>query len=252
MSTIKVDTITDEVGSGAPDFPNGMTGSGASLTGIATAAQGALAATALQSSSSLPAANLTGTLPAIDGSALTGVGGATSVITARTAFTSTAALTLSLPTEYDVICIDLYDVKHTMVSAVERIFNMRLGDASSTTITGSEYLYMQEQPISGFAPKLEKSNQILANELVAQASSGGFLMGQVFIYNANKSDVITTIDSKIMSMKQDEPWCMARNLCVMRYAETNANASFYFTLNEGDSTVNGNAYGYYKVWGIKL
>ena len=54
MSTIKVDTITDEAGSGAPDFPNGMTGSAASLTAI-------------------PAAQLTGTLPAIDGSALTGV-----------------------------------------------------------------------------------------------------------------------------------------------------------------------------------
>jgi hypothetical protein len=77
MSTIKVDTITDEAGSGAPDFPNGMTGNGSSLTGLATAAQGALAATALQSSSSLEAANLTGTLPAIDGSALTSLTAAT-------------------------------------------------------------------------------------------------------------------------------------------------------------------------------
>ena len=77
MSTIKVDTITDEAGTGAPNFPNGMTGSGVNLTGIATAAQGALAATALQSSSSLPAANLTGNLPAIDGSALTGVDAST-------------------------------------------------------------------------------------------------------------------------------------------------------------------------------
>ena len=75
MSTIKVDTITDEAGTGAPDFPNGMTGNGSSLTGLATAAQGALADTALQSSSSLAAANLTGTLPAIDGSALTGIEG---------------------------------------------------------------------------------------------------------------------------------------------------------------------------------
>jgi hypothetical protein len=40
MSTIKVDTITDEAGSGAPDFPNGMTGNGSSLTGLATSAQG--------------------------------------------------------------------------------------------------------------------------------------------------------------------------------------------------------------------
>ena len=40
MSTIKVDTITDEAGSGAPDFPNGMTGSGSATFGsiIATGA----------------------------------------------------------------------------------------------------------------------------------------------------------------------------------------------------------------------
>ena len=50
---------------------------GSNITGIATAAQGALADTALQSSSPLTAANLTGTLPAIDGSALTGVGTST-------------------------------------------------------------------------------------------------------------------------------------------------------------------------------
>ena len=33
MSTIKVDTITDEAGSGAPDFPNGMTGADGTFTG---------------------------------------------------------------------------------------------------------------------------------------------------------------------------------------------------------------------------
>lgn len=33
MSTIKVDTITDEAGSGAPDFPNGMTGGGLDVIG---------------------------------------------------------------------------------------------------------------------------------------------------------------------------------------------------------------------------
>lgn len=54
MSKISVDEITDEAGTGAPDFPQGMTGSGASLT-------------------ALPAAQLTGTLPAINGASLTGL-----------------------------------------------------------------------------------------------------------------------------------------------------------------------------------
>ena len=57
MSQIKVDQITDELGTGSPSFPNGV--DAADLTG------------------NVDAALLTGTLPAIDGSALTGVGGST-------------------------------------------------------------------------------------------------------------------------------------------------------------------------------
>ena len=47
MSTIRANSITNSAGTGAPDFPNGIT------------------------AATIPAANLTGTLPAIDGSALT-------------------------------------------------------------------------------------------------------------------------------------------------------------------------------------
>jgi hypothetical protein len=36
MSTIKVDAISDEAGTGAPNFPNGLTGDGSALTGINT------------------------------------------------------------------------------------------------------------------------------------------------------------------------------------------------------------------------
>jgi phage-related tail fiber protein len=34
MSNLRVDTITDEVGSGAPNFPNGLTGDGSQLAGL--------------------------------------------------------------------------------------------------------------------------------------------------------------------------------------------------------------------------
>lgn len=47
MSTVRANSITNSAGSGAPDFPNGIT------------------------AATIPAANLTGSLPAIDGSALT-------------------------------------------------------------------------------------------------------------------------------------------------------------------------------------
>ena len=54
MSIINVDSISDAAGTGAPSFPNGISGNGSALT-------------------SLTSANLTGALPALDGSALTGI-----------------------------------------------------------------------------------------------------------------------------------------------------------------------------------
>tara|TARA_R110001632_G_C11131298_1_gene394929 strand:- start:83 stop:634 length:552 start_codon:yes stop_codon:yes gene_type:complete len=90
MSTIKVDAITDELGTGSPDFPNGITVNGSALTGLATAAQGALADSAVQPTDSLASANLTGALPAIDGSSLTGI---SSAPTTAQVLTATAGLT---------------------------------------------------------------------------------------------------------------------------------------------------------------
>jgi hypothetical protein len=59
MSEIRANSITDAAGTGAPNFPNGLSGSGASLT-------------------SLPAGELTGALPALNGSALTNLPAPTS------------------------------------------------------------------------------------------------------------------------------------------------------------------------------
>lgn len=59
MSEIRANTITDAAGTGAPNFPNGLSGSGASLT-------------------SLPAGQLTGALPAISGASLTNLPAPTS------------------------------------------------------------------------------------------------------------------------------------------------------------------------------
>ena len=54
MSEVRANSITNSAGSGAPDFPNGLT------------------------ATTLPAANLTGSLPAINGSALTNLPAPTS------------------------------------------------------------------------------------------------------------------------------------------------------------------------------
>ena len=99
MSIIRADSIKNRSGAGAPDFPNGIT-----VTGIVTATTlnsvannvdvddfisvgnnihlgnaGVCTATPFSGSgaslTSLPAAQITGTLPAIDGSNLTGISG---------------------------------------------------------------------------------------------------------------------------------------------------------------------------------
>ena len=60
-------TTPDIDSTAAPDLD------GSNITGVATAAQGTLADSAIQPGDSLASANLTGALPALDGSALTGI-----------------------------------------------------------------------------------------------------------------------------------------------------------------------------------
>ena len=98
MSRLRANQITNENANGAPNFPHGLTvtgvvtatsapqtmtsivvgsavtanSQGIDVTGIVTATSFKGAATNL---TNIPAANITGTLPAIDGSNLTNVGG---------------------------------------------------------------------------------------------------------------------------------------------------------------------------------
>ena len=56
----------------------------------------------------------------------------------------------------------------------------------------------------------------------------------------------------MMSARFDNPNVVTTNYATMRYAETNANVSFYVSINQNDATHSGTILGYYKVWGIKL
>ena len=67
MSRIRANQITNQSADGAPTVQNGLV-----VTGVCTATTFSGSGASL---TSLPAANLTGTLPAIDGSNLTGVSG---------------------------------------------------------------------------------------------------------------------------------------------------------------------------------
>ena len=67
MSRLRANQITNQSADGAPTVQNGLV-----VTGVCTATTFSGSGASL---TSLPAANLTGTLPAIDGSNLTGVSG---------------------------------------------------------------------------------------------------------------------------------------------------------------------------------
>jgi hypothetical protein len=74
MSTLKVDTITTISGTGNINVSRPLSGSGASLTSLpAGNLTGTLPAISGASLTSLTAANLTGALPAISGASLTGL-----------------------------------------------------------------------------------------------------------------------------------------------------------------------------------
>jgi len=88
----------------------------------------------------IDAADLTGALPAIDGAALTGVGGATSLVTDWTDITDgTAALTINFTDSFDVYYIQFEDLKVNGTSST-LILVARFTDSSDTAVsTGSVY-----------------------------------------------------------------------------------------------------------------
>ena len=91
LGRLRVDTITNKTANGAPNFPNGLTGTAATFTNSSTIAGivtltsggvdtvGVVTATSFKGAAtnltSIPAANITGTLPAISGANLTNLNG---------------------------------------------------------------------------------------------------------------------------------------------------------------------------------
>jgi hypothetical protein len=101
MSTIKVDTITTLDGTGDITVSRPLSGSGASLTNLPAAnLTGTLPALSGASLTNLPAANLTGTLPALSGASLTSLSAGNltgTVADARISALTASKLTGALP-----------------------------------------------------------------------------------------------------------------------------------------------------------
>jgi len=95
-------------------------------------------ATGLTSSSSLNAANLTGTLPAIDGSSLTGISAVWNVVSSGTASAATY-LEIAIPSTYETYALKLVNLVPSVDAA---LFAQVSTDNGSTYLSGaSDYSF---------------------------------------------------------------------------------------------------------------
>ena len=92
MSTIRADSLKDRAGVGAPTAPNGM-----NVTGVCTATTFSGSGASL---TSLPAAQLTGALPAISGANLTGISAGGKVLQVVQRYDSTFTRTANNTSTY--------------------------------------------------------------------------------------------------------------------------------------------------------
>ena len=221
MSKIKVDEIVDEAGTGAPSFPNGI-----------------------------PAADLTGTLPAIDGSALTGVGGATSLITDWTDITSGAAsFTINFTDDCDVYYIQFQDIKVTG-TATNLLFCSRLTDSSDTVISGAtDYKFARSYLTSQSV--VQTSVFTLAESVVGQSYSGvtqrSALTGAITICNPKSSTAYTSLTQWNLQIRGTNA---NRNMRLEGFLNSSSkvNNGIVFFEYYGETFVEGK----YRVYGVDL
>lgn len=123
MSQVRANSITNAAGSGAPDFPNGLT------------------------AATLPAANLTGSLPAINGSALTNLPAPTSAQVG----TATAGLSVGAVGSYAFLWRDNTNTPLGGAVSGSLLYYTVMNDSSSTAGAPATYLaagrvYSASQP----------------------------------------------------------------------------------------------------------
>lgn len=137
ISTFGASLIDDAAASNARTTLGLGTAATTASTAYATAAQGTKADTALQPASTLDATKLSGVLPALDGSALTGViAGRETVLSTTTLGAASATFSVSWdPTGYNKIRLEIEDVKPSFATAFSYI---RVSvDGGSTYLSGA-------------------------------------------------------------------------------------------------------------------
>jgi len=133
MSTLKVDTINTSDGTGNITVSRPLSGSGASLTSLPAAnLTGTLPAISGASLTNLTAANLTGTLPAISGASLTNLPGGITLGTVASSNSGTAIDFTGIPAGTKRITMNFDDVETNGTSQVM----LQLGDAGGFETSG--------------------------------------------------------------------------------------------------------------------
>lgn len=212
MSKIKVDEIVDEAGTGAPSFPNGI-----------------------------PAADLTGALPAMDGSALTGVGGATTLITDWTDITSGAsAVNVNFTEDYFKYVFLFQEVKLQGAATGNRI-EARLTDSSGTAISGSDSYQYGTQANTG----ANESTMILHTSIHGVGVSGtGICQTYLEVFNPKSSTERTLFNFQTVRQEFGLSNVLKAGFGFMENLEVN-NGITFFGHDDFDS-------GRYKVYGVDL
>lgn len=186
MSTIRANSITNSAGTGAPDFPNGIT----SATIPAANLTGSLPALNASSLTNLPAANLTGTLPAIDGSALTNLPGSYTLLgTINTTSGTTQTLSGLTLTSYKFLFL-VYNVVSFSVGAAIRLAGWNISATTSNaagTVSGNVSIDLTNGVavscgITGHANGSPSGLTTASTSISLTTTTGNFDAGSVLVY----------------------------------------------------------------------
>ena len=195
MSTVRANSIVNSAGSGAPDFPNGLTDNSNAVLNSASSLPaanltGTLPALNASSLTNLPAANLTGTLPAIDGSSLTNLPGSVTYLgTITTTSGSTQTLSGLTLTSYKFLVL-YYNVVSFTVGTAMRLAGWNISATTSNaagTVSGSVQIDLTNGVavscgISGHANGSPSGLTTASTSISLTTLSGNFDAGSVLVY----------------------------------------------------------------------
>ena len=195
----------------------------------------------------IDAADLTGTLPALNGAALTGVGGATSLITDWTDITVGAAtLTINFTDDNDVYFIELEDVEYDG-SATGNYLYGRFTDSSDNVLSVSPSYYrfqVDNRGTSESSVAFSLTSAIRGQSL----STPGTAYGTIEIRNPKSSTAYTKYFSSGFNVQNDDIESPFNFFGQPMGAPAVNNGVVFF-----NSSVGGNfSSGRYRVYGVKL